>query len=229
MSGSELTLPEALLLLALKDETGERSGNFVEYALAGAALAELVLQGILEESAEKKNRFAFKNEGSTGDAYLDGCIEIIQRAGIQKDPKVYLQKIAHDKVLTRHLHEELIARGILKSRSKKVFFFFTKTVYPEADPSVESALRLQLESVMFNEGADVSARDTVLISLLKETNLLTRNFDRDQLKTYKDRIKRISKGEHLATNIALEAMQAVKTAIIVTTVIIPAAVIPAAT
>jgi Golgi phosphoprotein 3 GPP34 len=49
---SELTLPEELLLLALDPATGRRHCNrsYLQYGLAGAALAELELQGRVAEA-----------------------------------------------------------------------------------------------------------------------------------------------------------------------------------
>ena len=38
MADTHLTIPESLILLALNEETGERKGNFLNYALIGAAL-----------------------------------------------------------------------------------------------------------------------------------------------------------------------------------------------
>ncbi|RPK52926.1 GPP34 family phosphoprotein [Streptomyces sp. ADI93-02] len=51
MSGAALTLPEELLLLALDPVRGKPycRGRFLEYGIAGAALAELELQGWIAE------------------------------------------------------------------------------------------------------------------------------------------------------------------------------------
>ena len=51
MSRFELSLPEAIALLGLNDATGQRQSEFLNYALAGASMAELVLSGVLEDFA----------------------------------------------------------------------------------------------------------------------------------------------------------------------------------
>lgn len=223
-----LTLPEGLLLLALKDESGERSGSFVEYAIAGAALAQLILEGRLAESSEKKGKLVLAHDMPTGDPYLDGCLELIKEIGLTHDPRIFVEKIGTRRQLTDTLHQDLIGRGILRKQTKKFLFIFTRTVYPEADPAAEAALKAHLEEVMFGEG-EVSPRDTILVALMREAGLLQVNFDKADLKTHKDRIKMIASGDFLASNIAVEAVQAVKTALIVATVIVPAVVIPATT
>ena len=217
-----------MLLLALKDETGERRGSFVEYAIAGAALADLILKERLAESAEKKGKLVLARDEPTGDPYLDACFTLIGEIGFAKDPRVFVEKIATRRALTDILHQDLIGRGILRKQTKKFLFFFTRTVYPEADPAAEAALKAHLEEVMFGSG-EVTPRDTILVALMQETGLLRANFDRQALKDHKDRIRTIASGNHLGADIAIEAMQAVKMALIVATVIVPAVVVPATT
>ncbi|WP_370335806.1 GPP34 family phosphoprotein [Parvularcula marina] len=225
MTSQDLTLAEGLLLLALKDETGERTGSFVEYALAGSAIAELVLRGVLAEAPDKPAHFILADDRPTGDRYLDDCLAVIKERGVSSSPKKLVEKLAGQKHLTVPLYEGLINRGILHRQTKKVFFFFDRKVYPEADPTHEAALKAHLEGVMFGNG-EVSARDTILVALLQQTELLRRNFDKEKLKAHKARIKEISEGEHLAATATVETIKAVRAALM-TAVIVAAVIVPA--
>ena len=44
----DITLPQAILLLSLNDETGKTEDGYYQPALAGAALAELLLRRTIE-------------------------------------------------------------------------------------------------------------------------------------------------------------------------------------
>ena len=181
---TSLNLPESLLLLALNDDTGERFVSYVDYALGGAGFAELILRGALVPSPEKEGRFSWGDKGPTGDAFLDRCRDIIEKTGVEKDPKTLVSAIGRTSGVSQPLVDGLVGRGVLHERTKKVFFFFSKKIYPEADPSAERELKARMEQVMFGSG-DVSSEDSVLVALAKNMDLLKRNFDKDQLRQHK--------------------------------------------
>ncbi len=224
---TSLNLPESLLLLALNDETGERFVSYVDYALGGAGFAELILRGVLMPSQEKDGRFSWGDKGPTGDAFLDRCRDIIDKTGVGKDPKTLVAAIGKKSGVSQPLIDNLVARGVLHERTKKVFFFFTQKIYPEADPSAERELKARLAQVMFGNG-DAGPEDSVLVALAKNMDLLKRNFDKDQLRQHKTRIEAIAKGDQLAATATKAAIDAVHAAIFVT-VILPAVIIPTVT
>ncbi|KCZ63708.1 hypothetical protein L53_04235 [Hyphomonas sp. L-53-1-40] len=49
-----LTLPQFLLLLTLNDESGRPKAGFYTPAIAGAAVSELLLRGVLSTTNDKK-------------------------------------------------------------------------------------------------------------------------------------------------------------------------------
>jgi len=222
MDNQELTLPESLILLALNDETGKKTGSYIDYALAGAGLAELALRGVLRESTSEPgkppNRFILSQSVPTNDPYLDGCLEAIQKVGAEKPPKKLVSVIAGTHGLTGHLLARLVERGILRKRTRKVFLFFTQTLYPEAVPEPERALKQRLANVMFGNGP-VEPRDSVLIALAKQTGLLRPNFDKQLLKEHHKRIEEIASGKMLATTATKETINAIQTAIMVAVIV----------
>ncbi len=209
----ELSIAESILLLALHDATGERKGNFLEYALAGAALTDLLLAGRLREAGDPPKRLELVDATPMGDPYIDACLEVLAAKGSGKKAESYVETLGNKSSLLRILLEQLARRGIVSMKTKKVFFFFTKTTYPEADPSAERALKARLEHVMFGDG-EVDIRDSVIIALAHHTGILKENFDRDKLKTHKKRIEDIAKGELLPQSAAIETIKAMQAALV---------------
>ncbi len=213
----DLTLPEALMLLALNDETGAKQGAFLNYAVAGAGLAELAMRERVSVEEGKKPRYAIVSPEPTGDAFLDRCLEVLEGAGGEGDAKRAINKLGSARKLLEPLLDTLVARGTLRRETRKVLFFFTVTRHPEADPRAERALKDRLEAAMFGSG-EVAPREGVVIALAKATNLLRANFDRDRLKRAKDRIDAIAKGGPPVTAATVEVIKAVQAAVVVAAV-----------
>ena len=217
MTSSTLTIPESILLLALHDDKGEKQGTFVEYALAGAALAELLLQGRLSESGKTLD---IANSTPVGDAFLDHCLAAVAAKGGGKDAKTYVQHIAGQKELLALLYEGLVKRGILDEQTIKVLWIFNQTVWPEKNPKPERELEARLRHAIAGAGT-VDAYDGAIIAIAHHVDILKHNFDADTLKRSKDRIKRIVDGELLPAHATKETIQAMAAAVTI------AAVMPA--
>ena len=216
----DLTIPENLLLLALNDESGERSGTFLGYALAGAGLAELVLLGRIREAGDPPKRLEVADPTPAGDAYLDACLEGVTQKGSGKKAQDYVSAIGGKSRLLQIALDGLVARGVLSMKEDKVLFIFTRKVYPEADPQAERALKARLEAAMFGTG-DVEPRDSVIIALAHHLDILKNNFDKGLLKEHKARIKEIAEGGMLPATAAAETIQAMTVAVMM------AAILPA--
>ena len=225
MAADDLTIPESILLLALHDESGERKGSFLEYALAGAGLAELLLMGRLREAGDPPKRLDFIDMSPVGEPFLDACIEAISKKKSGKKAVDYVNAMGGKSAPLRILLDQLTRRGVLQMKEKKFLFFFTRKVYPEADPSAENALKQRLATAMFGTG-EVDARDSVIIALANSVDILRHNFDRELLKSYKPRIKEISEGSLLPAGAAQEAIEAVRSAIFIAA-IMPAIIVTA--
>ena len=209
MSHPDLTIPESVLLLALNDETGERKGNYLSYALAGAALTELILQGRLAEVGDPPKKLAVVGDKPVGEPHLDACLEAIVAKGSGKNARAYIEAIGVKPSLSHPLFERLVGRGILSETRSKVLLFFTHTTYPEANPAPEAVLKERLLKAITGIGP-VDVRDGAIIALAHHVDVLKYNFDRDLLKSRKDRIKAIAEGGLLpptATKAAIEGMQ----------------------
>lgn len=220
MPANDLTLPESLLLLALKDDTGEKRGNYIDYALAGAALTELVLAGRLVEAGKK---LEVASNAPTGDAYLDGVLAAVVKKGAGRNAKDYVQHIGDKHDLLEPLYAGLVARGILDEQTAKVLWVFDNTKWPQTNPTPERELKARLRMAITGSGV-VDARDSALIALAHNTDVLRHNFDRDDLKRHKERIKTISEGGLLPPNAAIETIKSMQTVMMIAT-IMPAIIV----
>lgn len=213
----DLTIAEGFALLALKDETGEKQGQFVEYGLAGSALSELILRGKLAQDQAKPKRLDIIDTATTGDRFLDFCLSILLKAGSGKKISTYVHKLAGKSKLFREQALSLVEKGVLRTESKS-FLVFNWTQYPEADAITEETLKEHLAAVMFG-GKAAEARDCVIIALAEKTQLLGKNFDKSEIRAHKARIKEIAKGDMLAAKATVAAIEAALAAVIAATTV----------
>lgn len=224
-----LHLYEQIVLLALRDEEGTYVNSaWNTQALAGALLAELVLEGQLapvDGGGKGGDELEVASEEPLGDPLLDECLRTVATAGKRRTMKAWLAKIASWKDLKPRAAESLCARGILRSDTDRVLLFFERQVWPEADPEPERALVERLRRVIFEDADDVDARTVVLLSLAWRTSILDAVFGKKELKARKQRLERVVNGEASgkAAKAVVEEVQAV---VFLTTVIIPAVIMP---
>ncbi len=70
-----LYLYEEIMLLALRDEKGTIATGFPEQIVAGAVLAELLLDGRISVDDTKKKLVTVVNDKTIGDPIIDECRE----------------------------------------------------------------------------------------------------------------------------------------------------------
>ena len=215
---NKLTLPEALILLALNDDTGSRIGRNLNMAIAGAGLAELALRGIVRERGNPPSLLLLSQDLPTGDPYLDGCVEVINLKGLETPLKMLVQSIARQRGLQTRLLDRLVERGILEKRARKWFGIIPQTFYPEARSEPEKLLKRHLSSVMAGS-EEVSARDAVIIALARQSGLLKANFDAPLLNAHCARIDEIAAGKMLVAGASAETISAMQAAILMTVII----------
>lgn len=217
MPANHLTIPESVLLLALNDETGERKGTYLNYALAGAALTELVLKGRLAQLDEPAKSLAIVSTRPVGDAYIDACLDAVIARGSDLKARTYIEHLGVKPSLPHKVYERLIERGIV-SESKSKILFVTVKKYPEANPAPEDALKARLEKIISGTGP-VDVRDAAIIALALHAGLLPHNFDAGLLKTHKARIKAISEGGLLPPNATKAVIDGMQAALVIATLI----------
>jgi hypothetical protein len=215
-----LTLPEEVLLLALRDKEGTAyAGASYHFALGAALVAELLLQGRIRVLVPKKPRPVRQrlvdvvSREPVGDPLLDEALERVAQARRRASVGTWVSRLAGTKRLKRRVAEQLVDRGVLRAKEASVLLFFTRTVYPARDQKPERELRQRLRRALFSGTKDLDARTVVLIALAHPTGLLRANFDKKRLKDRKQRIAQIVAG-NVVGEATQELMEAVQGAIV---------------
>ncbi|MCK5407003.1 MAG: GPP34 family phosphoprotein, partial [Candidatus Krumholzibacteria bacterium] len=209
----QLFLHEEIMLLALRDREGTvASGTNFQYAIGGAVLAELLLEGrVAVETKRKKKYLQLTDSTPLGNTVIDECLRKVADAKKRAQLQTWVSRFASVKKLKHKVAKQLCRRGILRSDEDKVLLIFSRRIYPEINPEPERRIMDRLKETIFTDTENVEPRTAVLLSLAKSADVLKVNFDKKELKGRKDRIERIINGEVAgkATKEAIEAMQAV--------------------
>lgn len=208
----KLSMHEQLMLLALRDEKGtlESRAGMHAYALGGAILAELVLQGRVTIEADKKQLVNLEDRSLLGEEFLDEALELVATAKRRRRAENWVARFAYIKKLRHRIAQQLCRRGILKESEDKILWIFTRKIYPEIDPRPEDQLVEQLREAIFADTTKVQPQTAIVLSLAHATGMLGIHFDKKDLKRRKKRIEQIISGQAIggATKAAVEAAQA---------------------
>ena len=171
----------------------------------------------MEPLPEKPKKLAITNPASTGDRFLDACLEVIERIGSGKDVSRYVNSLAGKSKLMREQALSLVDKGVLEAREQS-FLVFSWTNFPEADSAPKAALVARITDAISGE-VELEAEDCAVIALADKTELLKKNFDKKLLSTHKRRIKDISKGAVGPTKATLKAIDAVMASLVAVTAV----------
>ena len=191
----DLHIYEEVLLLALRDEEGTFTGGFIEVAVAGAVLAELLLDEHIYIGEKKRNLIDHNDPPCTGDPVIDECLGKITEAKRRAALTNWIPRLARIPKLRNKVAHQLCERGIVKIEEEKVLFIFPRTVYPELNPKPEQQIMKRLRAAIFEDNDSLDPRTITLISIAHRTGLLNHNFGSKELQKRKKRISQIVEGE----------------------------------
>ena len=217
---SQLFLYEEIMLLALRDEQGTIATGFAEQVVAGAILAELLLEGRISVESSKKQRVSLINSQASGDPVIDECLEKMAAAKKPVSLLNWVHKLASIKDLKHKVAQQLCDRRILRADEDKILFLFNRRIYPEINPTPERKIIERMRKAIFSDRRELEARTVVLISLASGSDILRHTFGRKELKPRKARIEKITNGD-LTGKATRDVIAACQTALIV------AAIMPA--
>jgi len=197
------TLGEQLLLLSLDDESGTaKESAKVALAISAASLVELALAGRIDVADDKVTVIDTTPLGEPG---LDSALAAIggkDRPGRAKD---WITQGKTDAVA--RANAGLVEKGLVREEKKKVLGLFPVRRYPEADGSVEAAVRQRLDAVVLR-GATPDARTASLVALLHGAKLHRLAFPDADARRVTAAMESVSHGQWSATAVR----QAVKAA-----------------
>ena len=214
-----LRIYEELLLLALHDTKGTNAfAPLLDPALGGGLMAELLLEERIELRKEGlRGLMTVIDASRTGDAVLDLGLEKLSSARRRASPKSTVMRLAGTKGLKEAILLGLCRRGILRAREDELLLMFRRKVYPTVNPGPEQALIARIRGVLDdNEAPDV--RTAITIGLAQTSGALGAVYTRKERRDRKKRIAALSE-ETLAGSATQDAVEAIQTALLVTTVI----------
>lgn len=214
-----LHLHEEIMLLALRDREGTvEIGSSYRHAIAGALVAELLLEGRVTVAEGRRKLLDLESDAPLGDPLLDECLERIATARRRASLQAWVTRFTAIRKLHHRVAEGLCRQRILRASEDKVLWLFTRRIYPEVDPHPERRVIDRLRRAIFRDSRAVAPRTVVLLSLAQAGRLLPYAFDKQRLKGRKRRIERLVAGE-LTGRATREAIQAAQAAVIVAAVI----------
>lgn len=205
-----LTLPEEILLLALRDGDGsfvDLPEHSLDFALAGAVVMELAMRRRIDSDAESVTVV----DGTVlGDPILDPALSAIHRAREGHDTQWWIETLSHEAETIRgHALERLIDRGILKRDQQKLRWVFGKRRYPVVKDAQQREVKERILAIITTDEIP-EPHDVVLIALADACAVFDAIIDPDTMLELRPRITEIARMDLMAQSMrqALVATQA---------------------
>ena len=213
-TSTHLKLYESLVLLALHDEKGTTQGWYLEYTIAAAVLAELLMLKRIRVNSDNKDRVEIIDASPTGDKVMDEVLAKIAAKKRLDTLKNWVMTVGYLPKLKDKVADQLVADGIIKSEERKLLWVFTQKIYPEINPEPERHLRQEMRRLVLERPSEVDPRYAILIALAKSSYLLEQVFSKQEIKTHKARIEQVAKGEALGA-VTSDVISSVQAAVMV--------------
>ncbi|WP_055699114.1 MULTISPECIES: GOLPH3/VPS74 family protein [Streptomyces] len=213
-----VTLAEEIMLLSLDDESGAvKERQSCQWAVAAAIVLDLVLARRLSVD---RGRITVADTAPTGIALLDERLATIGAwaAGKSAPPKVTQWLTKDNRKVIDATVASLTERGLVGQEEHKVLGMFPVRRFPEADGTVERALRARLADVVLC-GAEPDDRSAGLVALLHGAKLHRLAFPDVPRREVVPRMREISEGQWAGESVrkAIAEMQAAMSAVALVT------------
>jgi len=212
---STLFLHHEVMLLALHETQGTvLRGIKYQYAVAGAVLAELLLNKriTLNPSGKKQIVEPFSEE-PLGEPLIDRCLETISSSKTRASLPMWISRLATARNLNDRVAQQLAKRNVIRAARGRVLLVFKRSIYPQVDPGPRSLLVEQLRTAVLTDAMHIAPRTVILLSIANCTGLLKVVFDKNELSARKNRIEQIIEGEIIGKAIR-EAIEVMRTEVV---------------
>ena len=188
-----LRFAEEIMLLLLDD----KGGRFVDahsvsrkYALAGAVLMDLALEGRIDTDPE---RLFVIDSTPLEDDLLDPTLARIAQSAETHTPSYWIsQTVAHAGDIQERSLTRLVERGILQREDDRFMWVFQTRRYPIIDNKTVREVKLRIMGVLFSDDIP-DARDIVIISLSDACGIFRGIFSSRELEGAAQRIDQVRK------------------------------------
>ena len=186
-----LRFSEEVILLLLDDKGGrfvDTPSMTLRYALAGAVLMDLALEGRIDTDPE---RLFVIDQTPLADDLLDPTLDRIVQSSETYAPIYWIDQTAtyaseiHERSLAR-----LVERGILKKEEDRFLWIFQTRRYPIIDDNIIREAKLRVMGVLFSDEIP-DTHDVVLISLSDACGIFRGIFSSRELASAAKRIDQI--------------------------------------
>ncbi|MFZ3493474.1 GOLPH3/VPS74 family protein [Streptomyces sp. 5.8] len=216
-----ITLAEEITLLSLDDASGSvKQRQSVGWAVAGGILLELVLA---ERVVVTGKYLELVDTSPTGEELLDGRIRLMQTWMRGRSKRRVTDWLTKDqaKAIAAAV-ERLSGRGVVVEERRKALGVFPVRRFPEADGTIERALRERLASVVLKD-TEPDERTASLVALIHAAKLHGLAFPGGPRKEVAARTAEIAGGQWAAESVR-SAIRDMQVAVAAATVVTVAAV-----
>jgi len=224
---SSLTLPQALMLLALRDDKGSLYSGYFPQALAGAALTELLLAESLVSQQQAKPKYVCAENVKLDSKFLNEILDYIREDGKPRSLKNLAERISQKSQFIKTLGSELCDLGAVAEEKSKILGIFPSTKWPTVNGRIEAGLIEEIRKAL-NPTLPIEDMDDkigLLIVLAEAGGFLKYNLDKDFYKISKSRLKNMKNAEFINSKEFVKVIKDTEAAMM--SIIIAAAVIPA--
>lgn len=195
MADQSFTLQEELLLLWLDERSGRLHRPHLRYALAAAALAELLMRHRLRLDM---GRVEVRNTDPIGDEAIDPALS---RLGSSSRPRKLTWWVRHLYSIMRPpvdtVAGRLVTRGALTRREHTALFVIHWTDYPVLEPAYVQRLHRRIHNAVMGEDP-IEDHLAALIALLQASEGIGAILDRAEQREHERRIAAITAGHEIA-------------------------------
>ena len=193
---------EEIMLLLLEAKGGrfmDTPSVFLDYALAGAVLMDLALEGRIDTDPE---RLFVIDKTPLEDDLLDPTLDrIVQSAETQKTSYWITQTANYAKDIHERSLVRLVERGILEQECDRFMWVFQTRRYSIIDNKALREVKSRIMGILFSEEIP-DARDVVLISLCNECGIFRSILSTQQLNGVAQRINQVRKMDLISRGVS---------------------------
>jgi len=203
---TELTLPEAVLMLALGDEEGRVDVDdraALPFGLAAAVLLTLAARGRIRH---EDDLWTVADDTPTGDPALDPALRAMAASGddprgtmhwLRALPGVTTDDEGDENGLRDRMLRHLTAEGVLEEKEHRFLGVYPYQRYPTVDPDPEQRVRAQVRRVVL-EGEEPDDRALALIALMEACGLTHDVFDAKERDDAGERLDELTEDARVA-------------------------------
>lgn len=197
-----LRFPEEIMLLLLDDKGGrflDVPTLSLEYALAGAVLMDLAMEGRIDTDLES---LYVVDPSPLGDDLLDPTLARIVESGETYDTGYWIKHtVASAEDIRERALARLVERGVLRREEDRFMWVLRTRRYPIIDDKTVREVKLRIMGVILSDEIP-DARDIIVISLADVCRIFEGLMSGRELKAAAPRIEQVRQMDLIGREIA---------------------------